>query len=452
MSNIAISVNGTRIGLPEASLMTKHYLEEAKTAEKLEGIEKHYKATAYLLLATAASFFNSLAYGASAIFESALIAPLDREAAKKNFDDQGLRALDSLAYFAAGVFMTLGCLIMPDQVLAQIHILPAGPRGGERDEERERDAGVRDRRPNNPIPRPVEEEDGLALFEKLEEARLMIGGALQRISQEGIVPIPQLVQTTVQEIFADGRQPTDGDLPVMKALLAQIIFFNDLEEKPEYRDVIAHIETELGEVKLNMGQEKAAHQDQLALAEVERAAKREEDREILAEQNAAFKKEGQERVFAQEKGKWQALIGRSTEYRDQLNTQVNALIIYNNLIGLINAKKQFITNGRDLNHWIGKAEQQFGKPGVIPGVTAREVTEEERNAIAVEHVESDYSELTTVEADRAPLHRQLDTLANEIERLKERLLVLNQAKAKWEGILAYADTLGDADPVDKEKL
>lgn len=452
MSNIAISVNGTRIGLPEASLMTKHYLEEAKTAENLEGIEKHYKATAYMLLATAASFFNSLAYGASAIFESALIAPLDREAAKKNFDEQGLRALDSLAYFAAGVFMTLGCLIMPDQVLAQIHILPAGPGGGERDEERERDADVRDRRPNNPIPVPVEDEDGLALFEKLQEARVMIGGALGRISQEGEVPIPASVQMNFQEIFANGRQATDEDLPVMKALLAQIVFFNDLEGKPEYRDVIAHIRDELVQVTQNMGKEKAEHQEQLLLAEVARAAKQEEDREILAEQNAASKKLDQERVFGQEKGKWQALIERSTEYRDQLNAQVEAHAIYNNLIESVARRKQFITKGNELKHWIGKAEEQCGKSGAIPEVTAREVMQEERNAIAVEHVESDYSELTTVEAERAPLHRQLDTLANEIEELKERLVVLNQAKEKWEGIVAYAGTLSDTDKVDNTKL
>ncbi|MGE0198280.1 MAG: hypothetical protein AB7N99_07180 [Simkaniaceae bacterium] len=449
MSNIAISVNGTRIGLPEASLMTKYYLEEAKTAENLEGIEKHYKATAYMLLATAASFFNSLAYGASAIFESALIAPLDREAAKKNFDEQGLRALDSLAYFAAGVFMTLGCLIMPDQVLAQIHILPAGPGGGERDEEGERDAGVRDRHPH---PVPVEDEDGLELFHELEEARLMISGALGRISQEGDVPIPALVQKTFQEIFANGRQPTDEDLPIMKALLAQIVFFNDLEGKPEYRDVIAYIETELGEVKLNMQEEKAEHKRELALARDAALARLEEDREILAEQNAASKKLDQEHVFAQEKGKWQALIGRSTEYRAQLNAQVEALAIYTRLIDSVKGKSRFGGAGRDLRHWINTSKAQVGEPGVIPEVTAREVTQEERNAIAVEHLESDYSELTTVEAERRPLHHQLDTLAREIEELKERLVVLNQAKVKWEGILAYADTLGDTDAVDKGQL
>ena len=462
-TEVSISINGTKVDLPDSAKTTKTYFEKAKAAEKLDGFSKHYQATAYLLLGVAASFFNILAYGASAIFESALIAPLGSEEAKENFEEQGFNALNSIAYVAAGAILTIGALFVPDQALDQItvinpHLPP--PRDGQPDP-----VPLQHQPVHVPFVNPDQHAQELWMVQLLEagrqehaalheqqriqEAFVMVSGAFQRFESRDDIgeDVHEIMGEYYMAVFgAEGqRQPTQADLPAMKALLAQIIFYNDYEDK--FRDVLPHIQIELDQVKVNFALGKAALVEQRQIAADLRAAQILEDQAILEEQRleqvAMRLRDEQAHVFGQEKAAWQVLLDQAQGHHDELAAHVEALEVYERAWNGLMAKKGVIGTKRELNHWINQSEQRAGVFGNIPVVNQAAVTREQCDAIAIQYADEEYSQLANVETDRQALHQALKELGVQIQALNMQMPGLLAARQKWIAIKAHLDTLAE---------
>lgn len=197
MGTVAIRFNEQRLDFPETAERTQTFLQKAQEAGKLEGAEKHFHVTANLAAVTALSFFNTLVYGARAIFESAYLAIWDRDEALENFNTQGLYALQSLSYVATGIFMTLGAIIVPDRVVAQIIQVEPPP----------------------PPPPPPPEPDPVEEFNKVKRE------FEEKVFSDNpqFLPMIQGLQGHIDLV--------QEDLPTLKSLLAFHIFVNGLEDQ-----------------------------------------------------------------------------------------------------------------------------------------------------------------------------------------------------------------------------
>ena len=295
--------------------------------------------------------------------------------------------------------------------------------------------------------------------QQIDFAFVMIKGAFEERFGPGDIgdDVIEIMGEYYKAVFgAEGqRQPKKADLPAMKALLAQIIFYNDYEDK--FGDILPHIQSELDQVKVHCAETKRGLLEHRQIAKDLRLAQIAEDHEIIEQQRqeheAALLRDQQTRIFGQEKEAWQGLVDQAQGHHDELEAHVGALEVYQSAWNALMAKKGVISNKRELNHWIQRAEQLSGVPGDVPVVIQDAVTREEGDAIAIQYVEADYSQLANVETDRQALHQALDVLGVQIQELNDHLPGLNASRQKWVAIKAHLETLAEnTTPVDMELL
>lgn len=272
MSEITLTVKGYQFSHPKENVSASQLIQNAARRS-----DYRLKAAANLFFAALFNLGNTAYYTTSTVFGTVKRFPTEGKKEAKNFlNSEGLKALNTAIYTATTALLTIASLYDSKWALSHIEV-KCPPR---------RDPPQEEEVVPNPLARGCNyEPEVLAIMQATPEGQLQL---LKDVFQHTLESddYSRALVFEYQEAFT---QEQEDALPILKVLLARIIFVQDWENAPELQHIIPVITTELEAAKIDetLIKEKAdkierAVQIQLAnlqAAEEARLLREEQDRE-----------------------------------------------------------------------------------------------------------------------------------------------------------------------------
>jgi len=280
MSEVSLTVKGYQFNHPKESITASRFIQNAAKRS-----DYRLKAAANLFFATLFNLGNTAYYTTSTVLGTVKRFPTEGKKEAKNFlNAEGLKALNTAIYAATTALLAVASLYDSKWALSHIEVKCPPQREEEEEEVIER-----------PLAKGCNyEPEVLALMQASPEGQLQLLEDVFEYNLESDNYSKALLEEH------RGAFTPDSVLPILKALLARIVFVQDWENAPQLRHVIPVITTELEAAKVNetFVLEKANkiefdQQTRLAnlrVAEESRLLREEQDREYQESLAAELKK------------------------------------------------------------------------------------------------------------------------------------------------------------------
>ncbi len=247
MSEITLTVKGYQFSHPKENVSASQLIQNAARRS-----DYRLKAAASLFFAALFNLGNTAYYTTSTVFGTVKRFPTKGKKEAKNFlNAEGLKALNTAIYTATTALLTIASLYDSKWALSHIEV-KCPPR---RDPPREEEVV-------NPLARGCNyDQEVLQVLQATPEGRFQL---LTDVFQHNLEN-DDYSRALIQEYQEAFTQEQEVALPILKGLLARIIFVQNWENAPELQHVIPVITTELEAAKIDeiLIKEKA---DKVALA------------------------------------------------------------------------------------------------------------------------------------------------------------------------------------------
>ena len=282
MSEVTLTVKGYQFNHPKESLSTSLLIQNASKRS-----DYRLKAAANLFFATLFNLGNTAYYATSTVLGTVKRFPTEGKKEAKNFlNAEGYKALTTVIYTATTALLTVASLYNSKWALSHIEVKCPPPPEPPREEEIER-----------PLPKGCNyDPEVLAIMQASPEGQLQL---LTDVFQHNLES-DDYSRAVLKDYEGAFTQDIEIALPILKALLARIVFVLDWENAPELKHVIPVITTELEAAKVNetFVLEKAVRIEltqqirlaNLQVAEESRLLREEQDREFQESIAAELKK------------------------------------------------------------------------------------------------------------------------------------------------------------------
>ncbi|WP_316358291.1 hypothetical protein [Candidatus Neptunichlamydia sp. REUL1] len=357
MSEIILTVKGYQFSHPKENVSASLFIQNAAKKSDFR-----LKAAANLFFATLFNLGNTAYYTTSTVWGTVTRFPTQGKKEAKNFlNAQGLKALNTAIYTATTVLLTIASLYDSKWALSHIEVKRPPRRGLPREEEvinpfeakcpPRRDL-PREEEVVNPFARGCNyDQDLLQALQATPEGQLDL---LKEVFQHnlGSDDYSKALMLKCQGVFT---QEQEHALPILKGLLARIIFVQDWETAPELQHVIPVITTELEAVKIDetIIKEKA---DKVALALEIRLA----NSQAAEEAKALREEQSREYQEGVEAGRLKAEQARLKEAQEEALGEIEAKLAQD-LEGLEARLESFDGISADLIHnWQDTASKTHG--------------------------------------------------------------------------------------------
>jgi len=234
MSEITLTVKGYQFSHPKENVSASQFIQSAAKKSDFR-----LKAAANLFFAALFNLGNTAYYTTSTVWGTVTRFPTEGKKEAKNFlNAEGLKALNTAIYTATTVLLTIASLYDSKWALSHIEV-KCPPRLDDPPLEEE---------VVNPLSRGCNyDQDLLQALQTTPEGQLQL---LKDVFQHNLEndDYSRTLITEYQEAFT---QEEEHALPILKVLLARIIFVQDWESAPQLQHVIPVIETELEAAKVN---------------------------------------------------------------------------------------------------------------------------------------------------------------------------------------------------------
>jgi hypothetical protein len=273
MSEITLTVKGYQFSHPKENISASQFIQNAARKSDFR-----LKAAANLFFAALFNLGNTAYYTTSTVWGTVTRFPTEGKKEAKNFlNAEGFKALNTAIYTATTVILTIASLYNSKWALSHIEV-KCPPR---RDDPPLEEEGV------NSLARGCNyDQDLLQALQATPEGQLQL---LKDVFQHNLES-DDYSRTLMAEYQGVFTQEQEYALPILKFLLARIIFVQDWQNAPELQHVIPVIRTELEVVKVDgtIVKEKA---DKIECAEQIRRAnlrEAEEARTLREEQDREY--------------------------------------------------------------------------------------------------------------------------------------------------------------------
>ncbi|QVL56405.1 MAG: hypothetical protein KFB95_04205 [Simkaniaceae bacterium] len=234
MSEITLTVKGYQFSHPKENVSASQFIQNAAKKSDFR-----LKAAANLFFAALFNLGNTAYYTTSTVFGTVKRFPTEGKKEAKNFlNAEGLKALNTAIYTATTALLTIASLYDSKWALSHIEV-KCPPR---------RDPPQEEEVVPNPLARGCNyEPEVLAIMQATPEGQLQL---LKDVFQHTLES-DDYSKALMVEYQGAFTQEQEYALPILKGLLARIIFVQDWESAPELQHVIPVIKTELEVVKVD---------------------------------------------------------------------------------------------------------------------------------------------------------------------------------------------------------